>query len=81
MSQSTERYISGLTILEQKVLDIAKSHLESSFDLDRSIGYLDFVKINTLQDNKTITKEPPSTIDKTTVIITKKKKRKLKVMK
>ncbi len=32
-------YISQLTPMEKKVLEIAKSHLESSFSLEKSIGF------------------------------------------
>jgi hypothetical protein len=34
------KYLSGLSILEQKVCLIAQDHLESSFDLERSSGFI-----------------------------------------
>jgi hypothetical protein len=37
-------YISQLTPMEKKVLEIAKSHLESSFSLEKSIGFQEWKK-------------------------------------
>ena len=37
---SQEQFISSLSPLEQRVCAIAESHLESSFDLSRSSGYI-----------------------------------------
>jgi hypothetical protein len=39
-SNQTNPYIDSLSALEQHVCRIAESHLESSFDLSRSTGYL-----------------------------------------
>ena len=36
----TRQFISSLSPLEQRVCAIAESHLESSFDLSRSSGYI-----------------------------------------
>ena len=42
-----EKYIDSLDEKEKKTLEIAKSHLESSFDMEKSIGFLNFKeKIN-----------------------------------
>ena len=38
----TRQYISSLCPNEKKAYDIAKSHLESSFDLEKSIGFKAF---------------------------------------
>lgn len=37
-------YIAQLSPMEKKVLEIAKSHLESSFSLEKSIGYQEWKK-------------------------------------
>ena len=37
---SQSRFLSSLSPLEQRVCAIAESHLESSFDLSRSSGYI-----------------------------------------
>ena len=43
-----EQYILQLSIQEQKILNIAQDHLQSSFDITKSIGYLEWLKtINT----------------------------------
>ena len=39
-----DAYVSSLSPLAKKGLLIAQSHLESSFSLEKSIGFLDFVK-------------------------------------
>ena len=42
MDQQTDlirQYISSLSPNEKKAYDIAKSHLESSFDVEKSIGF------------------------------------------
>jgi hypothetical protein len=36
----TESYLASLTELERRVCSIAQAHLESSFDLSRSNGYV-----------------------------------------
>jgi len=38
------KYLAGLSILEQKVCFIAQDHLESSFDLVRSSGFIAWKK-------------------------------------
>ena len=38
------KYLVGLSILEQKVCLIAQEHLESSFDLERSSGFIAWKK-------------------------------------
>jgi hypothetical protein len=47
-TQAQERYISQLTPQEQIVLKIAQEHLETSFDLERSIGYIQWLKTQKL---------------------------------
>ena len=38
----TAAYIAQLTPMEQKILNIATSHLETSFSLSKSIGFLEW---------------------------------------
>ena len=42
--ENTNKYIETLTEIEKKALEIAKINLESSFCLDKSIGYLNWLK-------------------------------------
>lgn len=44
--KQTSVYLSSLSALEQRVCSIAESHLESSFDLSRSTGYLSWISKN-----------------------------------
>jgi hypothetical protein len=39
-TSSESQFLSGLSPLERRVCAIAESHLESSFDLSRSSGYI-----------------------------------------
>ena len=56
MSKSDiSKYISQLSPMEQKVLHIAVSHLETSFSLSKSIGFQDWLRAK----NKTL-QSPPS---------------------
>jgi hypothetical protein len=41
-----DEYILSLNEMEKKALEIAKSHLESSFNIEKSIGYLNWLKKN-----------------------------------
>ena len=38
----TDKYLASLSPNEKKAYEIAKSHLESSFDLEKSIGFKAF---------------------------------------
>jgi hypothetical protein len=40
----SELYLNSLNELEKLALDIAIKSLESSFDLEKTIGYLNFIK-------------------------------------
>ena len=42
--QQQEKYIQSLSEREHKAYLIAKSHLGSSFDLEKSIGYMEWKK-------------------------------------
>lgn len=42
--QQQERYVKSLSEREHKAYLIAKSHLGSSFDLEKSIGYMEWKK-------------------------------------
>jgi DNA integrity scanning protein DisA with diadenylate cyclase activity len=37
-------YIKNMSKEEKQAYDIAKSHLESSFDVEKSIGFLNYLK-------------------------------------
>jgi len=39
-------YIENLNVYERVAYEIAKKNLESSFDIEKSIGFLDFVQEN-----------------------------------
>lgn len=41
-----EKYIESLDNVEKLVLDVAKRQLESSFEIYKSIGFLQFLKDN-----------------------------------
>ena len=41
-----ERYINSLTSIERLVLEMAKRHLESSFCIEKSIGFIEWMKLN-----------------------------------
>ena len=45
-SQDELKYLNGLSFLEQRVCFIAKDHLKSSFDLERSSGFIAWKKNN-----------------------------------
>jgi hypothetical protein len=42
--EEEKAYMAQLTPIEKKVLEIAKSHLESSFSLEKSIGFENWKK-------------------------------------
>ena len=44
MESSIEKYINQLTTKERKVLNIAKEHLGSSFNIKKSNGYKQWIK-------------------------------------
>ena len=46
-----EKYISQLNNSEKLAYEIAKEHLETSFDMSRSIGFLEFKK-NYISNNE-----------------------------
>ena len=39
----TDKYLSQLSDIERKTMSIAENHLQSSFSLEKSIGFLNFV--------------------------------------
>lgn len=45
-NEMVEKYIKQMNAIEIKSLEIAIDHLESSFDIERSIGYLKFLEKN-----------------------------------
>lgn len=50
LNNLTDEYLSQLSTKEKRAYEIAKSHLQTSFDLEKSIGFKQFVK---KQENKT----------------------------
>ena len=50
-----EQYITSLSPNEKKAYDIAKSHLESSFDVEKSIGFKAFKEKLANQSSSTTT--------------------------
>ena len=44
LDELLQEYLSKMTEKEEKAYHIAKSHLMCSFDLKKSVGFLDFVK-------------------------------------
>jgi len=44
LEEKIEQYISSLDEMEKKALNIAKTQLESSFEIEKSIGFLEFLK-------------------------------------
>lgn len=44
---SIERYLNSLNEKERQALEIAKNHLETSFDIEKCIGYQKFVQSQT----------------------------------
>jgi len=45
-NKSMEKYIKTLNDKERKAYEIAKSHLKSSFNIKKSIGYINYDKSN-----------------------------------
>lgn len=39
-----EEYRKSLTSIEKKTFEIAENHLKTSFSMEKSIGYLEFIK-------------------------------------
>jgi len=46
-------YIESLSSIEAKALTIAMRELESSFSIEKSIGFINFQKNTTIQSHKT----------------------------
>ena len=47
-TSNVQKYINSLSNLEKKALSIAKEDLGSSFNIEKSIGYLSWLKKNKL---------------------------------
>lgn len=43
-----DKYIESLNEMEQLTLEVAKQQLESSFDIHKSIGFIDYLKTNNI---------------------------------
>jgi len=50
-------YIDNLNVYERVAYEIAKKNLESSFDIEKSIGFIDFVKENNYTISPTTAKK------------------------
>ena len=48
LDKAIENYISSLNEMEQLTLEVAKWQLESSFEIHKSIGFLEYVKANNI---------------------------------
>ena len=46
LNNNLENYISQLTSIEKIVLEIAKKQLESSFDIEKTIGFIEWMENN-----------------------------------
>lgn len=46
MEELIELYLKSLNESEKKTLEIAKSHLKSSFDITKSVGFVKWLKNN-----------------------------------
>ena len=44
LEEKIKQYIASLDKMEKKALNIAKTQLESSFEIEKSIGFLEFLK-------------------------------------
>ena len=44
LEEKIKQYIDSLDEMEKKALNIAKTQLESSFEIEKSIGFLEFLK-------------------------------------
>jgi hypothetical protein len=49
MDELIKKYIESMTKTEQIAYSIAQKNLESSFDIEKSIGFKDFMKSNNYQ--------------------------------
>ncbi len=47
--ENITKYLNSLSKIEYKALEIAKKQLESSFCLEKSIGFLEFLKKHNLK--------------------------------
>ena len=69
---SVDKYLKQLTEQEKHVLEIAKDHLGDSFDIERSIGFQEWI-----QTQKATQKATQEATQKATII----KKKKLRIKK
>jgi hypothetical protein len=44
MNEIIDAYVASLNVAEAKALKIARDHLGSSFDIEKSIGFLAYIK-------------------------------------
>jgi hypothetical protein len=51
-TEEHKAYMAQLSPMEKKVLEIAASHLETSFSLEKSIGFQNWKKKYTQQDKR-----------------------------
>ena len=48
-NNNVQKYFNSLSEEEKQVLIIAYEHLESSFNIEKSVGYITFIKNNNLE--------------------------------
>jgi len=65
----TDAYIAQLTPMELKVLNIAKTHLETSFSLEKSIGFLEWQKKNKALAPTPLAPATPTQVPRTKLVI------------
>ena len=52
VAQQIEEYVAQLNSIEKIVLQIAKEHLETSFSIEKSIGFKEWLKKNQMETKK-----------------------------
>lgn len=48
IEQAIEQYVSSLSEIEKLTLEVAKRQLESSFEMNKSIGFIKYLKDNNI---------------------------------
>lgn len=48
IEQALEQYVSSLSEIEKLTLEVAKRQLESSFEINKSIGFIKYLKDNNI---------------------------------
>jgi len=48
IEEALEQYVSSLSEIEKLTLEVAKRQLESSFEINKSIGFINYLKDNNI---------------------------------